>query len=452
MAAPIMAAIQQIAQEKGISVESVVATIESALAAAFRKDFGQKNQNIKVEFDGKTGGSRVFDVKTVVEDELAAKAEEEARLAEEAKARGEELPAREYKEYVEGEEEELHFNPKLHITLTDAREIKSDAELNDEIRVELQVPEAYGRMAAQTAKQVIIQRLREAERATVFDEFKDKQGKVLTGVVQRREPQAVFIDLGRAVGLLPTEEQIERERYSIGERLKVYILSVEMGSKGPEIILSRRSQEVVRELFSIEIPEVANGSIEIKSIAREAGARSKVAVFTEESNIDPIGSCVGQRGARVQTIISELGGEKIDIIEWSENPVEFVSHSLLPAKVLGVEINEQEKEAVVTVESEQLSLAIGRQGQNVRLAAHLTGYKINIVEFRDGQKRVLSEEEIAQGLAAEAAKVAAEVKEETEDKVEEKVEAPAKKAKEAPETTEEITKPKKSKKTKSSKS
>lgn len=401
-----MAAIQQICQEKNLSVESVIETIEAALAAAYRKDFGQKNQNIKVEYDAETGESRVFDVKTVVEDELKAKAEAEAAERAAALERGEELPEPVITETaggvsVEGEEDaEPHYNPKLHISLSDAKEIKPDAAIDEEIRVELQVPDAYGRMAAQTAKQVIIQRLREAERATIFAEFQDKERTVQLGSVQRREGRVVLVDIHKATAILPPEEQVERERYGLGERLKVYVQSVGMGSRGPEIIVSRRSPEIVRELFTVEIPEIANGLIEIKAIARDAGWRSKVAVHTDDENIDPIGSCVGQRGSRVQTIISELAGEKIDIIQWAEDPQEFITNALLPAKVLSLEIHEEEKRAIALVEPDQLSLAIGKQGQNVRLASQLTGYKISIVEVQGSERREVTEEEMGDGAPA----------------------------------------------------
>ncbi len=412
---PILAAIQQICQEKNISLESVIETIEAALAAAYRKDFGQKNQNIVVEYDPQDGSSRVFDVKTVVTDELKAEAEAEAAEREAAIARGED-PDAEAAAAAEAqaaaapavvgedddeaeEEEELKYNPKLHISLSDAKEIKDDAQLDEEIRVELQVPEEYGRMAAQTAKQVIIQRLREAERGSIYEEFKDFEGTVMMGTVHRREGPNVLIDLHRTIGLLPREEQVDRERYRVGDRIKVYVKSVEMGGRGPQIILSRRSTEVVRELFSIEIPEIANGSIDIKAIAREAGERSKVAVWTDDDAIDPIGSCVGQRGSRVQTIIGELSGEKIDIIEWSEDMPEFVGNALLPAKIVSVEIDEEEKKAIATVESEQLSLAIGKLGQNVRLAAKLTGYTISIIELTDDNKeREVTAEELETGV------------------------------------------------------
>lgn len=407
-----MAAIQQICQEKNISPESVLATIEAALAAAYRKDYGQKNQNIKVEYDPESGGSRVFDVKTVVEDELKAKAEAEAEERRAALERGEALPEPlEAPELAEGEEAELRYNPKLHIALTDAKEIKSDAAVGEELRVELAQPSGYGRMAAQTAKQVIIQRIREAERSTIYEDFKDKQGVVMLGTVQRREGPNVLFDLGKATGVLPSEEAIERERYSIGERFKVYIKSVAMGSKGPEIILSRRNPEIVRELFAMEIPEVANGAIEIKGIVREAGFRSKVAVDTDDENIDPIGSCVGQRASRVQTITAELGGERIDVIRWVDSPKQFVANAMSPAKVLSVEIDDDKKTATVQVDSEQLSVAIGRNGQNVRLASKLAGYQISIVEVKNGETRVVNVDEVdpLSGIApAEAEAVAAE--------------------------------------------
>lgn len=403
-----MAAIQQICQEKRIPLESVIETIEAALAAAYRKDFGQKNQNIKVEYNPETGESRVFDSKIVVDDELKAKAEAEAAERAAAIERGdvpvqpEPLPAvTDEALAAEGDSEveaELRYNPKLHISLTDAKEIKRTAELGEEIRVELEPPAEYGRMAAQTAKQVIIQRLREAERGSIFEEFKDNQGSVMIGTVGRREGPNFLIDFGRTMGILPREEQVERERYRLGERIKVYVQSVELTSKGPQIVVSRRSPEIVRELFRVEIPEVASSAIEVKTVAREAGSRSKVAVWTDEDAIDPIGSCVGQRGSRVQTIIHELGGEKIDIIEWSDDPVTYISHALLPAKVLSVEVDEKNKRAVVTVESDQLSLAIGKQGQNVRLAAKLTGYTISIIELAGQAKREVSAEVLEQGL------------------------------------------------------
>lgn len=366
----IKSAVEQIADEKGLTVESIIATIEAALAAAYRKDFGEKNQNLKAKFYLETGQTEMFDVKTVVDDELVAA----AKAREEALAAGEEV----IEEDTEEGEDELRYNPKLHLSLSEAKEIKPDAKVGDEIVRELTIPGEFGRMAAQTAKQVIIQKIREAEHTNVFESYKDKAGQVVMATVQRRDGRNVLMDLGNGVGLLPYEEQIPREQYNIGDRMKVYIVSVEQASRGPQIILSRTNTEVVKQIFTSEIPEIANGLIEIKGISREPGARSKVAVEATDDNVDPIGSCVGQRGTRVQTIISELGGEKIDIIEYSDDPVRFISNALSPAKVLTLDLNEGTHTAVATVAEDQLSLAIGKGGQNVRLAAKLTGWNIDV--------------------------------------------------------------------------
>jgi N utilization substance protein A len=363
-------AIRNICEEKGLSYEAVLSTIEQALAAAYRKDYGQKNQNIKVEFNPETAGSKVYDVKTVVED----MPEEEDEENEEGKGEAEN------KEDKNPEEEIRKFNPRTEIQLSDAKMLKKDAELGEEIKTKLDPPESYGRMAAQTAKQVIIQRLREAEREMIFNEFQDKQGEVVSGVIQRREGRNILVDLGKSVGIILKDNQIYGENYNSGERIKVYIKEVRQGSKGAEIILSRTSSEILKKIFYLEIPEISNGLIEIKSVAREAGSRSKVAIYTDSDNVDPIGSCVGQRGSRIQTIISELGGEKVDIIEWDEDPKKFIANSLSPAKIINIEINEEEKRATVKVAEDQLSLAIGKSGQNARLAARLTGWKIDIVE------------------------------------------------------------------------
>jgi len=392
-------AIQQICEEKNIPVSAVVETIEQALAAAYRKDFGEKNENIKVEFDPETGDSRVFDVKTVVEG-----------------------PA-------EGEET---INERKEILLTEARKIKKKVEVGEEIRTELHPSADYGRMAAQTAKQVIIQRLREAEREVVFSEYKDREGQVLVGTVQRVEGRTVFIDLGHTIAVMPYNEQIPRERYVAGTRLKVYLVSVNATARGPEVLVSRTHPELVRALFTQEVPEINAGTVVIKAIAREAGSRSKIAVVAMETSVDPIGSCVGQRGMRVQTVITELGGEKIDIIEWSEDAAKFISAALSPAKVQLVTLDEVVHSARVEVADDQLSLAIGRSGQNVRLAVKLTGWKIDISGSLSGEvAQVTSEEEVASGVdltentneavAAESAEseVATGVKEEpTEDKAE----------------------------------
>ena len=381
MASPIIQAIKQICEEKNIKQEAVIETLEAALAAAFRKDFGVKNQNVKVEFSPETGESRVFDIKTVVADELAEKYEKEKEEREKRINEGEVLEERREERSGaenEGEEEELKFNPKLNLSLGEARTIKADAEIDEVIKTELEVPGAFGRMAAQTAKQVIIQKLREAERDSLFDEFKGKEADLIPGIIQRWEGRLVLIDLGHVTALMPPEEQIDKEKYTPGARLKFYVKEVTMTTKGPQVIVSRAHPEILRKLFTFEIPEVSNGVVEIKGIAREAGSRSKVAVFTKDENIDPIGSCIGQRGARIQSIINELGGEKVDIIEWNDDLTKLIAYSLSPAKISEIKLNEEEKAAYITVKPDQLSLAIGRGGQNVRLAAKLTGWKINI--------------------------------------------------------------------------
>lgn len=383
MASQISQAIKQICDEKNIPYESVIETIEAALAAAYRKDFGNKNQNIQAEFDpekydGATAGIRVFDVKEVVEDmELP----EEEEIPEEPEETGRPRIVREEVTPAEGEEdEEPKFNPKTMIMIRDARDIKPDAAIGEEIRVELSIPAAFGRMAAQTAKQVIMQKLREAERNVIFEDFKGREGELMNVTVQRREGRIVLIDLGRATGILLPEDQIENERYYPGTRLKALLREVAMTPKGPEIRLSRSSPDLVGALFAQEIPEIANGIVMIRAIAREAGSRTKVAVMTNDDAIDPIGSCIGQRGTRIQSVIRELGGEKVDVVLWSEAVAEYVASALSPATVSNVELNEDEHLASVSVASDQLSLAIGKGGQNVRLAAKLTNWKITIRE------------------------------------------------------------------------
>lgn len=385
-------AIKQVCDEKNLEYDVVVSTIELALAAAYRKDYGEKNQNIKVKFDVNTGKSEIFDVKTVVEN---LPEQEEAEMLERLYG-PQDKNAKEEVVYIEPEldadgKEVRKFNPKTDIQLKEAAILKSGVEVGDELITDLPIPESYGRMAAQTAKQVIIQKLREMERDMIFSEFKDKERDVVSGIVQRREGRLVFVDLGKAIGILPAEEQIFGERYNVSDRVKVYIKEVREGHKGPEIILSRRSEEILRKIFYLEIPEIANGLVEIKSVAREAGSRSKVAIYTEAENVDPVGSCVGQRGARIQTIISELGGEKVDIIEYNENPAKYIANALAPAKITDIELVEKDHKAIVKVASDKLSLAIGKSGQNVRLAAHLTGWKIDIIE--DGVGKVIDSED-----------------------------------------------------------
>jgi N utilization substance protein A len=397
MASPIEQAIRQICEEKGLAYEAVLAAIEAALAAAYRKDFGDKNMNIEVEFDPESGGARVFDVKVVVADvsqealdaaDLERKARVE-RLAEEikrARAAGETVPA------VTIDEADLPtFNPKTEIMLSQAKVLKMSAAIGDVLRTEMPLEGEFGRMAAMTAKQVIMQKLREAEREIVFNEFKEQEGKMLNGTVQRREGRIVLVDIGRTTGIIRPEDQIPTERYTTGDRIKVYVRQVSLTTRGPEILLSRASEDVVRKLFEMEIPEVAEGIVQLKAVAREAGSRSKVAVLATDDSVDPIGACIGQRGTRIQTIIAELGGEKVDIIEWNEDPQRFIAHALSPAKIISVTLSEAEHAATVKVNADQLSLAIGRGGQNVRLAARLTGWKINISEEGKTEEAASSE-------------------------------------------------------------
>jgi len=446
MTSEITAAIKNICDEKGISYESVLETVQAALAAAYRKDYGNKMQNIQVEFDPETQAIKAFDVKTVVEDlpeeeQEAVEALKEGVLIEPPDAKKkEEAPIGEEKEVsadAEEEEEKRHFNPKTEIQLKDAPELKKNAKIGDVIRTRLEVPGGFGRMAAQTAKQVIIQKLREAERETVFAEYKDKEGTVITGTVQRREGRMVLIDLGKTIALLPSEEQIHRESYVPGEHLKLYVVSVDKTTKGPEIIVSRSRPEIVKQFFEMEIPEIANGTVEIKSVAREAGSRTKIAVWTDEDNIDPIGSCIGQRGARVQTIISELKGEKIDIVEYSTDPEEYILNALSPARISGIKLNEEENTAIVSVAEDQLSLAIGKSGQNVRLAAKLTGWKIDIVteggEKIEPKKPQDAEAEEAPGNEEDAGEEVSAAEPAKETKEEAKDDESSKETKDAPE-------------------
>ena len=361
-------AIEQICEEKGISQDKVIETIEMALAAAYKKEYNRKGQNIKVKFDLKTGQMKIFQVKLVI-DESMLKTEGDSEI--------EEIPTQGRDPAPEGvgAEKKFRFNPEKHIMIKDA---KKKQKLGDEIEFPLETAHDFGRIAAQTAKQVIIQRIREAERESIFEEYKEKEGQVVSGIVQRIEKGNVFLDIGKASGVLFPEDQIPQERYQTGQRLRVYISEVQKDSRGPTITLSRTHPKMVSQLFTLEVPEISGGTVEIKSIAREAGSRSKIAVVSTEERVDPIGSMIGQKGTRVQAVISELAGEKIDIIEWSENPVEFISQSLSPAKVIDVEIDKKLNQAKVIVPEDQLSLAIGIKGQNVRLAAKLTGWKIDI--------------------------------------------------------------------------
>ena len=443
MASQISQAIKAICDEKLLTEEAVLETVEAALAAAYRKDFGNKNQNIKSQFDpeqydGATAGIRIFDVKEVVADmELPDDYFERFEAAHAGKkdrpgyqnppsppyqggASGHESPLvkgdlGDFRAAEEGLEDEFAFNPKTMIMLSDAKDLKPDAQIGDEIRVELSIPAAFGRMAAQTAKQVIMQKLREAERNVIFHDFKEREGELMNVTVQRREGRLVLIDLGRANGLLLPEDQIETERYFPGTRIKAILREVAMTNKGPEIRLSRSSPGLVAALFAQEIPEIANGVVEIKDIAREAGSRTKVAVATNDEMIDPIGSCIGQRGTRIQTIIRELGGEKVDVVLWNSDEMEYVASSLSPAKTQGVELKREDHLAIVRVQPDQLSLAIGKGGQNVRLAAKITGWKITVVNQEIGE--VVADSDVGEVVKAS--------KDETEKASDKAVEVPS---------------------------
>jgi N utilization substance protein A len=379
-------AMKQISEEKGISAESVFETIEAAIAAAYKREYGEKGQIIKATLNPETGALGMTQTHYVVEgvDEegnitgpLPTKVVEEKLDFQDLEGTrrrrpGEEVP-------VETGEVKIKFNPQKHILLKDAQEKNKKAAIGDEIITKLEPKTDFGRIAAQTAKQVIIQRLREAERGAIFNEFKDREGEIVSGTVQRREGALVFVDLGKTNGLVPPAEQMFTDNYRLGQRYRFVITKVEETSRGPVVILSRSNPNLVVGLFRAEVPEIDSGSVEVKAIAREAGSRTKIAVASAEESIDPIGSLVGQKGVRVQTVINEISGEKIDIILWSDKPTDFIANCFSPAKVLQVKIvDEERKHALVEVSEDQFSLAIGKKGQNVRLAAKLSGWKIDV--------------------------------------------------------------------------
>ena len=357
-------AITQIAEEKGIPSEKVMETIEMAIAAAYKKDYGKKGQIIKAKLDQKTGQVKFWQIKQVVDESMILTEEELEKLKEKA-------------EEPEEKEKKLRFNSEKHIMLKEAKKIKPKIKTGEDLETPLKIQEDYGRIAAQTAKQVILQRIREAEREVVLSEYKSKEGEIISAIVQRIEGRTVFLDIGKILGILPREEQVPGEFYRPGQRLKVYVIKVDETPKGPIVFLSRAYPKIISKLFEIEVPEVSTGSVIVRSVAREAGSRSKIAVESTAEGVDPIGSMVGQRGTRVTAVINELGGEKIDIIEWSEDSEKYIANSLSPAKVVEVKIMPKNK-ALVLVPEDQLSLAIGKDGQNVRLAAKLTGWKIDV--------------------------------------------------------------------------
>lgn len=357
-------------EERGISKETMIDAIESAMATAYKKEYGKRGQVVRAKLDMNTGTVSFEQVKTVVDDTMVrfpVEGEEE-EAAEPHPFREEETP----------EGELPRYDAEKHILLEDARRISRSSELASEIVFPLEPQDDFGRIAAQTAKQVVIQKIREAEKLSILDEFAHKKGEIVSGIVQRVERGSLFIDLGRATGMIPYEEQIPGERFRPGERIRAYLGAVDEGFRGVYLRLSRANPKFVVKLFELEAPELASGALEIKNVVREPGARTKIAIASLDPHVDPVGSLVGQRGVRVSTVMGELGGERIDIIEWSEDPKAFIREALSPATVLEVDVNEAEHRAQVTVSEDQQSLAIGRGGQNVRLAAKLTGWNIDI--------------------------------------------------------------------------
>lgn len=384
-------AISQICEEKGIDRERVLETIELAIAAAYKKDYGKKGQIIRAKFSEETGEVKISQIKIAVNKEMLKEAETEKEEGEEELKK--ETVAKEQGEEKQTEVEKIKFNPEKHIMIEETQKDYPDIKPGEEIEISLETRDDFGRIAAQTAKQVILQRIREAEREIIYKTYKQKEGEVVTGIIQRIENGNVFLDIGKLTGILFPSEQIRGERYQIGQRIKVYVQKTENTPKDPLVVLSRKNPELVKKLFELEVPEIFAGTVEIKSIARDAGLRSKIAVFSKEEGIDPVGSCVGQKGTRVQAVINEIGGEKIDIIEWSDDPKKFVSNALSPAKVNYVEIIDQNnKQAQAEVPEDQLSLAIGREGQNVSLAARLTGWKIDVRAPKREEKKKEKEE------------------------------------------------------------
>jgi N utilization substance protein A len=390
MKSDFLLAITQLSAEKNLSKEVVLGAVESALVSAYRKDNFAQNQDITVKIDPNNGRVTVWAKKTVM-DKVS--------------------------------------DPRCEISLDDAKKIKKGRTVGEEIVVEA-TPSNAGRIAAQTAKQVILQRLHEAEHSAIFEEYADKQGEVITGVVRRIEPKQVFIDLGRAEAVMPSTEQSANERYRVGQRLKVYLVEVAQSARGPLLIVSRSHPNLLRRIIEIEVPEIYNGTVEIKSVAREAGFRSKVAVTARQEGIDAVGCCVGLRGIRIQNIVNELNGEKIDVVNWNAEPAKFITNAISPAQVAGVRLNEQDNSAVVIIPDKQLSLAIGKEGQNVRLAVKLTGWRIDIKSessyIEEKKSKPEPEPELEPEPVAEKEVIAPEVKEiieepETEEQEEEAV-------------------------------
>lgn len=375
-------AVKQVAEEKGLDADKVIEAIESSLAAAYKKEYGTRGEIVRAKIDMKSGEVKFWRVKTIV-DETTVRIVEKGEVDKEK-----EFEEKEWRERVgdfrereevgeDGEPKLPRYNSERHILLKDAKEIKKGVELGEELTFPLELHEDFGRIAAQTAKQAVFQKLRESERDSILAEWRGKEGTIVSGLVQRFERGHVYIDLGRAIGVMFANESVPGEHYRNGERLRFLVLAVQEDTRLPGIILSRSHPKFVAKLFELEVPEVADGAVEIKLIAREPGSRTKLAVASVADGVDPVGALVGQRGTRVMAVNNELGQEKIDIIEYSDDPETFIKNSLSPAKAQSVEISPR-REAKVYVADDQLSLAIGRGGQNVRLAAKLTGWKIDV--------------------------------------------------------------------------
>ncbi|MCR4328746.1 MAG: transcription termination factor NusA [Patescibacteria group bacterium] len=359
-------ALRQVAEEKGLDPDRVLEAVESSLAAAYKKEYGTKGEIIKAKLDSKTGELRFWQAKTVADDTTVRMVEnevgEEGRVVEEMPEEGEVVP---------------RYNPERHVLIEEAKKVKPSIKVGEEMLFPLEMHDEFSRIAAQTAKQIILQKLRESERDSILSEWRDKEGQIISGIVQRFERGHVYIDLGRTVGVMFANESIPGEHYRSGERLRFLVLAVQEDTRLPGIVLSRAHPKFVAKLFELEVPELAEGIVEVKAIAREAGHRTKIAVASKAEGVDPVGALVGQRGTRVMAVTNELGAEKVDIIEWSEDSAEFVGNSLSPAKAESVEVLPR-REARVYVPEDQLSLAIGKGGQNVRLAAKLTGWKLDV--------------------------------------------------------------------------
>src|SRR3990167_3227830 len=387
-------ALEQLEEERKIPKEKILEAIEQAMAAAYKKDYGKKGQIIRAKFDLETGKTTFFQVKIVVDESIAIVDDSPPHPSPKEREEFKSLPLGEVGggEYSvkNTDDERVHFNGEHHIMLEDAKKIKKGIELNDEIIFPLEPKEDYGRIAAQTAKQVIIQKIRESERISIMNDYGTKEGEIISGIVQKVERGNIYIDFNRATGILPAEEQIPGEFWERGRRIRAYLYLVEDTPRGINLRLSRTHPKFIEKLFSMEAPEIQNGVVEIKSVAREAGSRSKIAVYSNDEHIDAVGSCVGQKGTRVNTVTAELSGEKIDIIPWSTDMIIFVTNSLSPAKVISIEMDEPEHKALVEATDDKLSLAIGKGGQNVRLAAKLTGWRIDI---KGDGKLITSEED-----------------------------------------------------------